>query len=233
MLNPRVSVHDGVLVVRDDMYPGGTKARFIPEHIAGCSECGYATPAEGGAQTAIAHVARAMGKRATLFVAARSSPHSRTLRASRDGARIVLVRPGYLSCVRSRARSYCAVSGALLLPFGLDVPCAGRVIADEARLIDYDPDEVWCAGGSGVLVRALSKAWPLARKHVVQVGKSLAAKDVAGAAVHVHPLAYSQRARYSPPFPSDPHYDAKAWEMCVRYRDPSRKVLFWNVTGPA
>jgi hypothetical protein len=30
------------------------------------------------------------------------------------------------------------------------------------------------------------------------------------------------------PFPADPHYDAKAWELCVAMRGPGR-VLFWNV----
>jgi hypothetical protein len=30
------------------------------------------------------------------------------------------------------------------------------------------------------------------------------------------------------PFPADPHYDAKGWELCVAMRGPGR-VLFWNV----
>jgi hypothetical protein len=30
------------------------------------------------------------------------------------------------------------------------------------------------------------------------------------------------------PFPADPHYDAKAWELCLAKRGPGR-VLFWNV----
>ena len=30
MIKPQVIEHDGVLVVRDDLFEGGTKARFIP-----------------------------------------------------------------------------------------------------------------------------------------------------------------------------------------------------------
>ena len=30
MVKPRVTEHDDVFVVRDDMFEGGTKARFIP-----------------------------------------------------------------------------------------------------------------------------------------------------------------------------------------------------------
>jgi ketopantoate reductase len=35
-----------------------------------------------------------------------------------------------------------------------------------------------------------------------------------------------------PPFSSDPHYDAKAWEQCAARRGLGR-VLLWNVAGPA
>jgi hypothetical protein len=30
MTKPQVIEHDGVLVVRDDLFPGGTKARYLP-----------------------------------------------------------------------------------------------------------------------------------------------------------------------------------------------------------
>ena len=33
-------------------------------------------------------------------------------------------------------------------------------------------------------------------------------------------------------FPSDPHYDAKAWETMTARKGPGR-VVFWNVAGPA
>ena len=39
-------------------------------------------------------------------------------------------------------------------------------------------------------------------------------------------------AKALPPFPSDPHYDAKAWETMTARKGPGR-VVFWNVAGPS
>ena len=91
---------------------------------------------------------------------------------------------------------------------------------------------MWCAGGSGVLARGLAQAWPNASLHVVQVGRTLSPNDVAGAAIHVYPEPFKWATKSAPPFPSDPHYDAKAWELCLAHKG-SGSVLFWNVTGPA
>lgn len=232
MIPPVVVEHRGIRVVRDDLFPGGTKARFLPLLFARSAEVVYASPAEGGAQTALAHVARRLGKRATVFVAKRGERHPRTREAAALGARIVEVSPGYLTVVQKRARDYCMGTGALLAPFGMDMPEAVDLIAEAARSTGEEPNEVWCATGSGVLARALAKAWPYARRHVVQVGRDVTAEDVAGGTVHVYPLPFGRAARTAMPFPSDPHYDAKAWQICVARRGAGR-VLFWNVVGPA
>lgn len=231
MSPPIVRVHDGIHVVRDDLFPGGTKARFIPALFADADELVYASPPEGGAQTALAHCADQLGKRATIFVAKRKSPHPRSLMAKGFGAKVLQVAPGYLSVVQARARRYAADRGARLLPFGLDVPQAAPAIAAAARLIDLVPDEIWCAAGSGVLARGLKAAWPHAALHCVQIGKAVSAASTGGT-VHIHPLGFSEEAKSRPPFPSDPHYDAKAWEIC-KARHGAGLVLFWNVTGAA
>jgi len=231
-MKPKVIEHDGVLVVRDDLFPGGTKARFLPLLFDGVDEVVYASAAEGGAQTALATVAAQLGKRATIFVAKRAQPHPRALMAKRLGAKIMQVSPGYLSTVQARARDYSRQVGARLAPFGVDTPEAIETIAAAARSIGIDPDEVWCASGSGVLARGLATAWSNARRHVVQVGRTLSTNEVAGATIHVYPLPFGREAKNRPPFPSDPHYDAKAWEQCAT-RKGSGCVLFWNVAGPA
>jgi hypothetical protein len=224
--------HEGALVVRDDLFPGGTKARSLGMMFDGVQEVVYASPAEGGAQVALATVARRLRKRATIFVARRAKPHPRTIQAEKLGAKVVGVTPGYLSVVQARAREYCARTGARLMPFGADMPEAINVIAVAARAIGIEPDEVWCAAGSGVLARGLAAAWPNARRHVVQVGRTLTARDVAGATIHVHPAPFGREARSKPPFPSDPEYEAKAWEVMTTRKGPGQ-VLFWNVAGPA
>ena len=170
---PQIIEHDGILVARDDLFPGGTKARFLGVLFDGADEVVYASSCEGGAQTALATVAQQLGKRATIFVAKRAQPHARALMAKRLGARIMQVSPGYLSTVEARARTYCEISGSRLAPFGVDIPEAIEAIAGAAAASGLQPDEVWCASGSGVLARGLAKAWPHARRHVVQIGRAL------------------------------------------------------------
>ena len=197
MTPPVVTDHFGVKVVRDDLFPGGTKARFAGRLFDGADEVVYASPAEGGAQTALAITAERLGKRATIFVAKRASPHSRTLMARAHGAKVYQVSPGYLSTVQARARAYCAAAGARLAPFGFDLAWSIAAIAETALATGESPEEVWCAGGSGTLARGLAKAWPQARLNVVQVGRDLV---VAGAAMHKHKLPFGARARTVPLF---------------------------------
>lgn len=229
---PIVREHSGIHVIRDDLFPGGTKARFLPVLFDYADEVVYASPAEGGAQTALAHTAAKLGKRATIFVAKRAQPHNRALEAKRVGAKVMQVSPGYLSVVQAKAREYCKLTGAFLAPFGVNMPIAIQTIADAARATCLEPDEVWCASGSGVLMRGLAQAWPNAKRHSVQVGRALSPEDVANATIHAHPLDFSAACKAKPPFPSDPHYDAKAWDICSK-RKGSGTVVFWNVTGPA
>ena len=230
MTAPIVREHGGVWVVRDDLFPGGTKARFMPVLFEGVEEAVYASPAEGGAQTALATVAKDLGKRATIFVAARAKLHPRTQEAARLGAKVLPVRPGYLSVVQARAKDYAKTSGARLVPFGVDLPEAITRLANAALATGLDPDEVWCAAGSDVLARALAKAWPLACHHVVQVGRELQPRDVAGATIHIYPRPFSDVTKTLPPFPSDSHNDAKAWETMTARKGPGR-VVFWNAAG--
>jgi hypothetical protein len=229
-LAPIIIEHEGVLVVRDDLFPGGTKARFLGVLFNGADEVVYASPAEGGAQVALAIVARSLNKRATIFVARRAKPHPRTIEASKLGAKVVSIAPGYLSVVQARAREYCAQTGARLMPFGAEMPEAINAIAAAARVVGFEPDEVWCAAGSGVLARGLAVAWPNARRHAVQVGRTLTPGDVAGATIHIYPAAFGREARTHAPFPCDPYYEAKAWEVS-KARKVTGRVVFWNVTG--
>jgi 1-aminocyclopropane-1-carboxylate deaminase/D-cysteine desulfhydrase-like pyridoxal-dependent ACC family enzyme len=232
-MNPPIIVeHRGIRVARDDLLPGGTKTRYMPFVFKGTEEVVYASPCEGGAQTALAHSARELGKRATIFVARRSTPHPRSVMAKRLGARVFQVPNGYLNVVKARAREYCRRTGATLAPFGFNFPEGIRAIAEAAKAAEIQPDEVWCASGSGVLATALSVAFPYAKRHVVEVGRSLTAQEVAGATIHKAVVKFSKECKSKPPFPSDPHYDAKAWEICIKNHGAGT-ILFWNVTGPA
>jgi hypothetical protein len=227
-------MHDGIAVVRDDLIPGGTKRRFIDSFVLGAaSEYVYASPAYGGAQIALAHAARAAGKRATVFVAKRNELHLRSREAQLAGAQIVEVPHGYLSNVQAKARAYATERGACLLPFGFDTEDALSAIARAALQVRWRHgvfDEVWSAMGSGVLTRGLQRS-RLGRSYVaIAVGRD--GSDAGAARVIKHPQPFADDARGAPPpFPSCSNYDRKAWHhvLARRAEDPRQRLLFWNV----
>lgn len=221
---------DDTFVVRDDLIAGGTKRSFADGVISGHEEVVYASPVYGGAQIAIAHAARELGIRSTIICAKRNKPHARTLEAHKAGAKIIQVPHGYLSNIKAKAKKYCSLSGAFLLPFGLESELAFDAIAARAAKVQEqigDLDEVWCVAGSGVLVRGLQRGLNAKRFRVVQIGRALSKKDIGAAELFIHKLDFSQDARVKPPFPSCSNYDAKAWEYVMKY-GKGRK-LFWNV----
>lgn len=224
--------HGPVLVVRDDLFEGGTKARYVRCLFSGADEVVYASPAQGGAQVALATVARQLGKRATIFVAARKKPHPRVIQAKQQGARVFQVRPGYLAVVEARARDYCKATGASLAPFGFDIPEAEETIASVAvaAAVGHPVNEVWCAYGSGTLLRGLHKAFPEAQFFAVAVGRDPDQRDKDIATIRRYPMPFEWQCKADCPFPSDACYDRKAWQYCAERSTPGR--LFWNVAGP-
>ena len=100
-----------------------------------------------------------------------------------------------------------------------------QAITGAAVATGLQPAEVWSVAGSGVLTRALQRAWPQARFVAVVVGRE--GCDTGRARRIVHPLPFERPARVLPPFPSAMGYDAKAWEYLRAEAGPG--ALFWNV----
>jgi hypothetical protein len=227
-----------IMVLRDDLVEGGSKLRFLPFLCAGADEVVFGGPFCGGAPHAASVWAREAGKRATLFYARRAVLHPRQLAARANGARLVFVKPGYMTVVQARAREYARQTGARFLPLGFDVPEAIDPLMEFARRVRRglggDPDEVWCAAGSGMLARVLATAFRSSEVCAVAVG--LASRHGAQAFpsnVRLLPtgMPFTQAAQGACPFPCDPNYDLKAWLAC---REQARgRVLFFNVAGPA
>jgi len=219
-----------IQVVRDDLMPGGTKARalsvlFDMEH----REYVYASPVQGYAQVALAQCAKAAGCYAHIFCAERKLWHARTKEASDLGAIMHMLRPGYLSQLQAAAQAFVASQPeAKLLPFGLDDEAFLEALAEVgravARRLFVQPPQVWSVAGSGVLSRALQRVWPEAEFHAVQIGH---APNVGRAILHRAPERFEDDAKLRPPFPSCANYDAKAWRFIEQHAVPD--ALFWNV----
>lgn len=223
---PVVMQHGRLFVVRDDLLPGGSKMRYMLPLLAALphQEIVYATPAQGYAQMALAHVCAMLGKRAVVFVAQRAQPHRRTLAAKAAGATVYQVPHGYMTVVAARARLYAKDRGAFLVPFGVDVPEALEHFAAAASTITPAPAEVWACSGSGALIRGLQRAWPDAAFHAVRVGS---APSIGRAKLWTAPERYEQPARTPPPWPSCDNYDAKVWQFASRHAADG--ALIWNV----
>jgi hypothetical protein len=220
------------LVVRDDLLPGGTKVRGLAAlGVPGPGEewC-YASPSWGHAQLALALAGAAAGARVRIFVPERRDLSAPT-RAARDaGARLVLVPAGRLSVVQARARDYCALTGATLAPFGLAVPgmeAALAVVAAGVAARHPNPPQVWVAAGSGMLARALARAWPAAELVAVVVGAE--PRLPAGARAIRSPTGFEAVAPEPPPIPSAGNYDAKVWAPW--HRQAAEGALWWNVAA--
>jgi hypothetical protein len=224
--SPLIEEHSGILVVRDDRIPGGTKRRVLDRLLIGADEFVYASAAYGYAQVALAYACRDLGKRATIFTAQRQVWHPRTLEAQQAGAQIIGVPYGYLSNVTAKAKRYAQEHGAALLPFGFDTGSFRNGLADVARSLPLKPREVWSVAGSGTLCRALQQAWPHASVNAVLIG---AEAETSTAERYRAPERFEQDARYPPPFASCGNYDAKAWQFIQRHASPG--ALFWNVAG--
>ncbi len=220
----------GRFVLRDDIVPGGTKRRALGVLLRRDTENVYAGPAFGYAQVALAYAAADRKALATVFVAKRAEPTALSLEAKRAGAKVVQIAFGRLSNVRAKAREYCELTGAQLLPFGLDDDAFRAKLAVLAQAVRCDgfavgTREVWCACGSGTLTRALQTAFPEAAHVAVLVGTE--AGNPGRARVMHAPEPFEKPAVEPPPFPSAAHYDAKVWRLFREQAKPG--ALFWNV----
>lgn len=235
--SPIAERYGNITVIREDLIPGGTKARFVDSFFEDVEEVVYASPTQGGAQTALALAAYRLKKKLTLFVAASTNWHQRVELSKYLGAEIVEVPMGYLNNVQAKARLYTArcrmfYSRRILnLEFGFGTEEVIGRIADTARLIP-EPKQLWCAAGSGTLCRGLALAWPNTPRFVVQCGHKLSPTEAAGATVVVYPKPYAYQEKSLPPFPSDPTYERKAYKTMMAHVG-DEPATFWNTAASA
>ena len=223
---------EGLKILRDDMLKGGTKGRFIASLLDPSKhEYVYASPVEGGFQIALAAVAKQIGKKATIFCAKRKEPHFNSLRAKREGARIMQVDFGRMSNVAKKARLYCEETGAQMLQFGANYQPMIDGIATLMKKISArigEPEEIFCAVGSGVLINGIIQGTVSSKIIGVQVGKKFTQQLPDRASILVYPAAFGEESKFIAPFECCRNYDLKALEFAVKLRK-SNNSFFWNV----
>lgn len=227
--------HSGVNVLRDDLLPGGTKACFIGELLNPAFDCHvYASPVYGAFQIALAEYCHEHNRRAVIFCAKRNEPHENTMRAKEAGARVFQVPYGYLSNVQAKARVFCRDNNGQYLKFGGGEDIVIQRIAERATAVFNElgriPDEIFCAVGSGTLLRGIEKAVAGTKCKItgVCVGAEFKGVPLLSTRLIRHPLPFEKPGKGSAPFKTSRNYDLKAWEFCLK-NNGGGDVLFWNV----
>lgn len=232
---PIIKEHGGFRVVRDDLLGAGTKTRsldFFVKNFKGTELVFGSCPATGYAQISLPFVANRYGKEVHLFMAKRD-PSKYTeyqKRGMQEGAIYHWVENGMLPVTQKRAKDYAAEDpeNRALFPLGLEHPTVTASIIKVALSLDMpEPEEFWTVGSSGTLNRALQIAWPNAKAHVVSVGHTMSDREIGRAILWKSSIKFDRPAKETPPFPSAPTYDAKAWEFMKLHASPG--ALFWNV----
>lgn len=230
-----IEKHEGFTIIREDLLPGGSKMRFLPYVVdRTAKELVFGGPYCGGAPLCLSEIGKRTGQKVTLFYAARAGElHPRQKLAKENGAKLKFVRPGYMTVVQKRAIDYAEKHGAQFLHLGFDEPDAeGHFVAamDAVRKKVGNPEQVWCATGSGMLARCLGRAFPASEVIGVAVGlASRHDKQHFPSNVRLLESSYTffQKCKISAPFQSCPNYDRKAWEMMCAQAKPG--ALMWNV----
>ena len=226
-----IEKHNKINVLRDDLLIGGTKSILMPTIIGKELEYVYASPVYGGFQIALSAYCQKVGKRATIFCAKRHEKHFNTLKCIQYGAKVIEVPYGYLSVVEKQARDYCKKTGATKIVWGggsdINRICIAKRVKNVIKILGKEPNEIWCAIGSGTLVESILMATTKCKVYGVQVGAEYK-KQHNRLTVLKYPKKFDQPSKYIANFPSTINYDLKAWEFCNKYKGDG-DVFFWNV----
>lgn len=236
-LNPPIVVDTvgRILVVRDDLLPGGTKQRggSIIKDIKN-DEIIYAGPWNGFAQVALAIACKMYNKKATIFMS--RDDYKTNIRARQYGANIMKMHNANLKTLQEAAQKYASQSGGYLMPFGFDDEKFKKIL--ETSIVSALPPNlprsfnktIWVVAGSATLANVLANVFPHAKFNLVQVGKTIWPDqiDTNRMKVLIAKEKFYDVATHLPPYVSAETYDAKLWQY-AQYADDGD--LIWNVAG--
>lgn len=228
-------------LIQDTDLPAGTKQRGIAffqqlvdqqfkEVVTYGTVYGYG-------QVATAWCCREIGLSCTIFLP-ETLPRTRmTKEAIICGANIIDVQPdnGYptTSILAARANKYASLDPKRrMIELGLDDPDFIRALANgiiNGNSNNIQPKRIWVAGGSGVLSRAIAKAFKGTHLSIVQVGRLIYPNvlEQINYTMYVSPETFRQNAEIIPPYKSLKHYDAKVWRFVQLYGEDGDYI--WNV----
>lgn len=230
-----------LVILRDDKLPGGTKSIYVHDIIDRNPAAGYlfSTPPEGGYQIALATACKERGKKCVIVTAKRKIRHGHTNEVIQLGGTIVEVDVcAFQSHLEKVGREYVErhpdhfkIEFGANYEYGIDA-IAWRM-ATIKTILGREPKQIFCAVGSGTLLKGILRATKRAQIIAVLVGKdhTLEEFDHQDRVTLIrHRLKYQQALKLKDnPFPANATYEAKAFETLLSMRDEKALTLFWNV----
>jgi len=230
--NSLVQAYEDKFVFRADLAPAGLKAFGAEKLISEIKEdvLVYCAPRVGHAPDAIVTLAKIYGKKCVFFCPAASQPsrHQAVLKAR--GADLRFIKIAAMPTLNVYAKRWADKHGAKFLPFGLSgVPDVTAGLVAMASKILPEPSEAYMAVSTGTMIRALQIAWPNTKCIGIAVARNMHPGEIGNAQVITSEMPFLKpvKPEQLPPFHTTANYDAKAWEMFVKYGKPGS--IFINV----
>jgi hypothetical protein len=221
--------HQGFLVVRGDLFPGGIKSKCLASLLSEIDEeeVVYAAHAYGHSGLALGLAGIYNRKKVTLFFAGpKVSTYIFDQTKSLNNVNCIVVDDfSHQSEIVEMAKDYAQKHHAHFMPVGFDYPPFTDRLVNLARSLDVNPNEVWVSGGSGTTSRCLVEAWPKAIINTVNLGMMPNANMGTKHVFHV-PEKPIDKAEVLPPYPSAIYYDSKIWRFVREHA--TKRALIWN-----
>lgn len=229
-------------LIQDAYLPVGTKQRglgyFLALKDAGYTDIvTYATP-YGYGQVATAWCCLIAGLNCSIFLQKAVPQTKMTKMAIGLGAMMYEIgdgtAAGYVknSVIGEYAKNHAAdIPTAMFINLGLDDPTYIQFLAaaiQEAG-VGIQPTNIWLAGGSAVIARAIAMAFPGVHLNIVQVGRQIYDDVLTGInyTLYKAPESFTTDATLQPPYESLSNYDAKVWQFVSQ--DGQTGDYIWNV----
>ena len=229
-----IESHDGINVLRDDLLTGGSKTRYIHK-ILDKNKKGYvyASPVYGAFQIALAHYCKENNKKCVIFCAGRNERHKNTIEVLDTGANLQeITNGGFLRNVQIKAKNFVEANPEYqYIEFGTNSETSineiSKITKKIIKKLGKEPDEIYCAVGSGTLLTGILKGTTTSKITGVIVGKPFELSDKRVRLI-TYPKKFEVESKFNCPFKSSPNYDLKAYEICMKMKGKG-SVLFWNV----
>jgi hypothetical protein len=223
---PVIEVHEGRIVVREDLIEVGSKARMGEALVKSIKSdtIVYVQPRFGFAGISLTKLCKLYGKKLVLFMPSSKEVSEHQAYCIEKGCEYHFHRIAAMPNLNIIAKKWALENDAYFIPLGLKHELVTASIIKVASKI-IEPPAFWTAFSTGVLNRALQIAWPNAEANGVAVSRNVQEGERGRANIISHYRDFSQDSLIKPPFPSASNYDAKVWE----YTKPGD--LFWNVAG--